>query len=347
MTLPTAPHDRRHRAAGAARTDARLHQLPSLLQHDRRAGSQSTARTACIARSAIRRPGMRKRVSPASWAVSAGMCSTTTARASSRSPTPTTPTTPSTWPRSMRSTTAAPSGAGSTTQPEFAGLYPGCVPMNIITADGPSAAAYDYLRQSTSWLLTQEMDNVGALHRRRSLGLRPPGGRDRGEPVGRCALVDVRHGERLPAHPTSSTARACACAVRPPAPATGQATRRCVGCRTRTREVDAKNHVYEGALEFNVPLLKEVPGFQDLSTNLAGRWTKYSTFDAVESWKIGLNWQIVDSVRFRSTLSSDIRAPNLNDLFSQRRHLDEFQRPAHRRQLRRACALASARAIHC
>jgi iron complex outermembrane receptor protein len=35
----------------------------------------------------------------------------------------------------------------------------------------------------------------------------------------------------------------------------------------------------------------------------------------VESWKLGLNWQVVDSVRFRSTLSSDIRAPNLNDLF--------------------------------
>jgi outer membrane receptor protein involved in Fe transport len=80
-------------------------------------------------------------------------------------------------------------------------------------------------------------------------------------------------------------------------------------------EVDVKNHVYEGALEFNVPLLKDVPGFQDLSTNLAGRWTKYSTFDAVESWKLGLNWQIIDSIRVRSTLSSDIRAPNLNDLF--------------------------------
>ena len=65
--------------------------------------------------------------------------------------------------------------------------------------------------------------------------------------------------------------------------------------------VDAENHVYEGALEFNIPLLKDVPGFQDLSTNLADRYTKYSTFDAVESWKIGLNWQIVDSLRFRST----------------------------------------------
>ena len=80
-------------------------------------------------------------------------------------------------------------------------------------------------------------------------------------------------------------------------------------------EVDAKNHVYEGALELNVPLLKDVPGFQDLSTNLADRWTKYSTFEAVDSWKVGLNWQVIDSVRLRSTYSSDIRAPNLNDLY--------------------------------
>ena len=96
-------------------------------------------------------------------------------------------------------------------------------------------------------------------------------------------------------------------------------------------EVDAKNHVYEGALEFNVPLLKDVPGFQDLSANLAGRWTKYSTFDAVESWKIGLNWQIIDSVRFRGTYSSDIRAPNLNDLYQpRRRYLDAVPRTGSR-----------------
>jgi outer membrane receptor protein involved in Fe transport len=80
-------------------------------------------------------------------------------------------------------------------------------------------------------------------------------------------------------------------------------------------EVDAKNHVYEYAVEFNVPLLKNIPGFQDLSTNLAGRRANYSNFDAGDSWKIGLNWQVIDSVRFRGTLSSDFRAPNLNDLY--------------------------------
>jgi outer membrane receptor protein involved in Fe transport len=79
--------------------------------------------------------------------------------------------------------------------------------------------------------------------------------------------------------------------------------------------VDAKNHVYEYALEFNIPLLKDVPVFQEVSIDLAGRRTKYSTFDAVDSWKMGLDWHVNDSIRFRATESSDIRAPNLNDLF--------------------------------
>ena len=69
-------------------------------------------------------------------------------------------------------------------------------------------------------------------------------------------------------------------------------------------------------MEFNVPLLKDVPGFQDVSTNIAGRYTKYSDFEeAAKTWKLGLNWQVVESVRFRATLSHDIRAPNLNDLY--------------------------------
>ena len=48
------------------------------------------------------------------------------------------------------------------TQPQFATLYPGCVPSNITTPDGISAASYDYLRVKTSWNLTQDLDNVGA-----------------------------------------------------------------------------------------------------------------------------------------------------------------------------------------
>jgi outer membrane receptor protein involved in Fe transport len=35
----------------------------------------------------------------------------------------------------------------------------------------------------------------------------------------------------------------------------------------------------------------------------------------VQTWKIGFNWNVVDSLRFRGTTSIDIRAPTLDDLF--------------------------------
>ncbi len=194
------------------------------------------------------------------------------------------------------------------TQPQFASLYPGCVPSNITDPGGISAASYEYLRTPTSWLLTQELDNVGASIRGGLWGLGLPAGE-----ITANLSVDARwstyvlESDFLPSDFVNCTGlRMCLAAG-------GAAPLRWV--QNTVAPVDAKNHVYEGALELDVPLLKELPGVQDLSTNLAYRWTKYSTFDAVESWKIGLNWKIADSIRFRSTLSSDIRAPNLNDLF--------------------------------
>ena len=75
--------------------------------------------------------------------------------------------------------------------------------------------------------------------------------------------------------------------------------------------------VWEFAGEANIPLLKDIPLVQSLSgSDLAGRFTDYSVSGAVETWKIGLNWHVDDSIRFRATNSVDIRAPTLNDLYS-------------------------------
>jgi outer membrane receptor protein involved in Fe transport len=79
--------------------------------------------------------------------------------------------------------------------------------------------------------------------------------------------------------------------------------------------VSARNDVEEGAVEANVPLLKDSAFGDSLNVNLAGRYTNYSTSGGVETWKVGLNYGVNDLIRFRSTLSVDIRAPNLYDLF--------------------------------
>jgi len=64
-----------------------------------------------------------------------------------------------------------------------------------------------------------------------------------------------------------------------------------------------------------VPLLKDVPMFQDLSMDIAGRYTNYSTSGETQTWKFGTNWHVDSNIMFRGTMSMDIRAPNLNDLF--------------------------------
>jgi iron complex outermembrane receptor protein len=193
-----------------------------------------------------------------------------------------------------------------TTQPQFTGLYPGCVPINITDPAGPSAASYDYLRQKTSWTLTQELDDVGF-----SIGGEVGFGLPAGDIVANVSgearwATYVMDSDFLPTDFVNCTGlRFCL--------ANGGAPARWV--QNTNAEVDAKNHVYEYAVEFNVPLLKDIPGFQDVSTNISGRRAQYSNFDAGDSWKLGLNWQVVDLLRFRGTLSADFRAPNLNELF--------------------------------
>ncbi len=79
--------------------------------------------------------------------------------------------------------------------------------------------------------------------------------------------------------------------------------------------VHASQNVWEMALETEAPLIENVPLIQAFDLNLAGRYTDYSVSGAVQTWKIGFNWNVVDSLRFRGTTSIDIRAPTLNDLF--------------------------------
>ncbi|WP_241657471.1 TonB-dependent receptor plug domain-containing protein [Aurantiacibacter suaedae] len=75
------------------------------------------------------------------------------------------------------------------------------------------------------------------------------------------------------------------------------------------RVTTGKVNVKEGYVEALVPL-----GF-GAEFNGAVRVTDYSTSGTVTTWKAGLSWQPLDDLRFRGTLSRDIRAPNLLELF--------------------------------
>jgi len=83
-----------------------------------------------------------------------------------------------------------------------------------------------------------------------------------------------------------------------------------------TQPSKGHNEVTEGYLEFAIPLLKNLPFAEDLDSDLAVRWTDYRTSGTATTWKVGLNYQPIDDVRFRLTRSRDIRAPSLQELFN-------------------------------
>ncbi len=75
-------------------------------------------------------------------------------------------------------------------------------------------------------------------------------------------------------------------------------------------------NVTEGFVETVIPLARDESWARSLELNGAVRATSYSTSGYVTTWKVGSTWQVVDDLRFRTTISRDIRAPSLGELFA-------------------------------
>jgi outer membrane receptor protein involved in Fe transport len=196
------------------------------------------------------------------------------------------------------------------TQAAYASLYAGCVPINVFNpSQGITQGAWNYVKQDTQWVLTQKLDNIGASIHGGLFGLGLPAGEITG-----ALSFEMRwrtYTLKTNALPTDFV--------------------NCTGLRLCTQNggaapslytqntnapVDVNDNVWETALELNVPILKDVPLAQDLNADIAGRYTDYSISGVAETWKIGINDRINETIRLRGTMSFDIRAPNLNDLYA-------------------------------
>jgi iron complex outermembrane recepter protein len=78
---------------------------------------------------------------------------------------------------------------------------------------------------------------------------------------------------------------------------------------------DGKYDLSEVYVEFNVPLLSGQPLAEDLSLQVASRYSDYSTFGGTTNSKLGISWRPSDSVMFRSTWAEGFRAPSVLELF--------------------------------
>jgi iron complex outermembrane receptor protein len=62
-----------------------------------------------------------------------------------------------------------------------------------------------------------------------------------------------------------------------------------------------KEETNEAFAEFAVPLLRDLPFVQSLNLSLSGRYTDTKTSGGASTYKVGLNWELNDAIRFRVT----------------------------------------------
>jgi iron complex outermembrane recepter protein len=199
--------------------------------------------------------------------------------------------------------------SGNTFVPGGTGLDPGCVPLNILGEGSPSEAA-------TNFVMGLNTADVDFKQTTFDLNLRGDFGDDISLGAGPISFATGMNYRRLTAQrevdPLSNIYKDMS-GVRGSPNINGT-----YGGYSyyNPSPVNGRVSVTEGYVEFGVPLLKDLPGFQELSTTLAGRLTDYSQSGVKDMWKLGLNWTVNDSLRLRGTISADTRAPTVIELFN-------------------------------
>ena len=188
------------------------------------------------------------------------------------------------------------------TQAATAAAYASCVPINPFGINSVTQSAFKYDFQTTNFHETNILDNVGG-------GISGKVLEGWAGPITAALSGEARFntydiGSNVP----SSTFVDCT-GLRICNPALPSYSQPII------QAVHASQNVWEFAAEAEVPVLRDVALIKAFDLNLAGRYTDYSVSGSVQTWKIGFNWNVVDSLRFRGTTSIDIRAPTLDDLF--------------------------------
>jgi len=67
--------------------------------------------------------------------------------------------------------------------------------------------------------------------------------------------------------------------------------------------------------ELSVPIFKDLPFAQKVDLSLSGRYTDVDSYGSDKTYKVGLNWQLISSLRLRATKGTSFRAPALFELY--------------------------------
>ena len=190
---------------------------------------------------------------------------------------------------------------------QYAYRFPGCEPINVFGPTAISAGAYDWFTDDTRYTLANLMHDVNfsVAGSPVSLWAGPVTVAVSGE-YRWLSLRNISDAE--PAVPPDCTGLRIIGSNCLPTSAPF--------LNDSTASMYAKQNVKEIAGELLIPLIRDVPFAQSFELNLAGRYTDCSTSGSVETWKVGGTWQVTDEFKIRGTMSRDIRAPTLQDLFA-------------------------------
>lgn len=187
------------------------------------------------------------------------------------------------------------------------GLYPGCVPFDPFGNGAPSSAAYNYILGPSGGISRYDVRNKqhdGSAQFSGDLFKLPAG------PLSFAVGVEGRY-ESLketsnsdPSQPISLTGLE-----------TYVSTFNDDFNSTNVGKAQGSEHVEEAFGEIAVPILNDLRLAKSLDINAAIRYTDYSTSGSVNTWKLGTTWKPIDELRLRATLSRDIRAPTLYELY--------------------------------
>jgi outer membrane receptor protein involved in Fe transport len=186
------------------------------------------------------------------------------------------------------------------------GLYPGCVPLNPFGSGSPSQAAIEYA-QGTAWYRHHTTQHVAAFN-------------ISGEPfslwagpVGFATGAEFRNLQVDQLSDPISQEFKDATGIRGfPSSLINQ---RGGFSFTNQQPLSGEVTVKEGYVEAVVPLAKDLPWAVSLEVNGAARYTHYSTSGGVVTWKAGVSYRPIEPLRLRGTISRDIRAPSITELF--------------------------------
>jgi iron complex outermembrane receptor protein len=199
------------------------------------------------------------------------------------------------------------------------GAFPGCVPINLFGNGRASQAAKDFIFEDTSWQARNTLDDFGLNVTGTAFdGWAGPVKVAVGGEYRRAGLRVTTSVPDNSFNPQNLRLGPAGNALAISYPGSNLA---------HFKEVQSgaigSEDVYEGNIEVNVPLLKDLPLIELASFNGAYRYTKYDAVGnggvpakfSANTWKLGLEWKVSEDFKLRATRSRDIRAPTLWDLY--------------------------------